>query len=540
MFRFLPGFNYRILPVSQTLAGWYIGGALHVLFAFTLSAQNLQRIGQLSYSPLTLAGCWHHVDNSGGEWALVGTSAGLSIVDLNVPSQPVERFAVPGMNNNWREVKTWAGYAYFGSEALQSGITIVNLNYLPDSIQWKVWRGDGFFDSLVVKSHALQAEDGYLYVCGGATITNGVVIADLADPWNPHIVSKYAANYVHDAFIRGDTMWTSEIYAGQFGVVDISNRTNPVLLTTQPTPGAFNHNTGLSENGRILFTTDEVVGAPLGSFDVSNLNNIQMLDGYVPSKKPSGEVHNVRVVKGDFLVCPSYRGQLTIVDGSQPDNLIEIAWDSLGTSLVWDADPYLPSGIIFATAKNEGLFIYKPTYTHAAWIQGKVTDVSNGLPLADAKVYVLNTPNADTTGADGIYKTGAPATGIYILRAERAGYQPQMISNVPMVSGVIGVVNFALLPLVGTEDLENERAIHVSPSPFEDNLSVKFPDGSPFKNEIVTLTLSDLSGKTILEQNADYSGITNLEGLKNIPAGLYLLRATSVKGGSAVVRVVKQ
>jgi len=512
-----------------------------LLMLQSLSAQNLQRIGHLSYDPpIKLAGCWHHVDNSGGEWALVGTSKGLSIVDLDDPTQPVERFTVPGLTNNWREVRTWEGYAYVGSEALTSGITIVNLNYLPDSIQWKVWRGDGFFDSLVIKSHTVQAEDGYLYIFGGASISNGAVIASLSDPWNPRILSKYAANYVHDGFIRGDTLWTSEFYQAQIGVVDISDKTNPVLLTTLSTPGGANHNTGLSEDSKTLFSSHESTGAPLLSFDVSNLDDIRMLDSYLPSKKPDGEVHNVRVVQGDFLVCPSYRGQLTIVDGSQPDNLIEIAWDSLGTSLVWDADPYLPSGILFATTKNEGLFIYQPTYTHAAWIQGLVTDAATGFPLAGAKVFVLNSPNADTTGANGVYKTGAAASGAYTLRAERVGYQTKVISNVSLLSGSIATLNFALLPLiVRTEEIENEPFVNVSPTPFLDFVRVEFPDGSPFREETATLRLSDFSGKTILEKKADAGGITLLEGLKNLPPQGYLLHVANEKGLSKVVKVVK-
>jgi len=504
-----------------------------------LGAQNLQRIGHLSYAPLSLAGCWHHVDNSGGEWALVGTSAGLSLVDLNDPTQPVERFTVTSLTNNWREVKSWAGYAYFGSEAPQSGITIVNLNYLPDSIQWKVWRGDGFFADKVVRSHALQAEAGYLYICGGGDVSNGVVIADLVDPWNPHILSKYAANYVHDVFVRGDTMWTSEIYQGQFGVVDITDRKNPALITTQPTPGKFNHNTGLSDDGKTLFTTDEVSSAPLGAFDVSDLNDIKLLDKYLPSKKPSGEVHNVRVMPGDFLVCPSYRGQLTIVDGSQPDNLIEIAWDSLGNSLVWDADPYLPSGIVFATAKNEGLFVYKPTYTHAARIEGSVFDAATGFPLADAKVFVLNTPNADTTGADGLYKTGAPATGTYAISAERTGYQTKVITNVSLQSGAITTIDFPLSPLVGTESVEKVDIMRVSPAPFEDFLRVELQKGSLNSGAIVKLRLIDFSGNIILEKEASLSGVTVLDGLKKLPAGTYLLQASNEHGGVQMLSVLK-
>jgi hypothetical protein len=129
-------------------------------------------------------------------------------------------------------------------------------------------------------------------------------------------------------------------------------------LPRNPLPGAFNHNSGLNDAGNVLFTTDEVADAPLAAFDVSDLENITLLDTYKPTRKPTGEVHNVRVIR-DFLVNPSYRGQLTIVDATQPDNMVEIGWDSLGTSLVWDADAYLPSGIIFATAKKEGLFARK-------------------------------------------------------------------------------------------------------------------------------------------------------------------------------------
>ncbi|MEO6037642.1 MAG: choice-of-anchor B family protein, partial [Saprospiraceae bacterium] len=327
-----------------------------------LTAQSkLQLIGHLPYAPLSLAGCWHYVDSTGGEWALVGTSGGVSFVDMSVPTAPVERFTVPGLTSNWRELRTWNGFAYVGSEASGSGITIVDLRSLPDTIYWKVWRGDGAYTDKIDRSHTVQAEAGYLYIFGGGNVTSGATIADLTDPWNPHIVGKYTLNYVHDGFIRGDTLWTSEIGLGQFGVVNIADRTDPQLIITQPTPGGVNHNTGLSDDSKYLFTTGETPGAPLGAFDVSHLENITLVDRYFPSQKPTSEVHNVRVF-GDYLLNPAYGGQLTIVDATYPDNLIETAWTIMGNSLVWDADPYLPSGIVFATAKNEGLFIFQPTY----------------------------------------------------------------------------------------------------------------------------------------------------------------------------------
>jgi choice-of-anchor B domain-containing protein len=512
---------------------------LIVLLHSKFSAQELQKIGHLSYAPLSLAGCWHHVDSAGGEWALVGTSGGLSIVDVQDPTQPVERFNVPGITNNWREMGVWAGYAYVGSEAPQSGITIVDLRKLPDTIAWKVWRGDGIFDSLVINSHTVKAEAGFLYVFGGGIVTNGATIADLSDPWNPVIVGKYSTNYVHDGYIRGDTLWTSEIYKGWFGVVDISDKANPVLLATQPTPGAFNHNTGLSDDGKTLFSTDEKASAPLASFDVSNLDNISMLDTYLPSKKPSGEVHNVRVFH-NFLINPSYRGQLTIVDATRPANLLETAWDSLGNSLVWDADPYLPSGIILATAKSEGLFVYqKPTYRHAAWLEGNVVDGASGFPLSSAKVYVLGTLFADTSRSDGSYKTGAADPGLYDVYAFKNGYYPATIQGVSLQTNQLTTLDIPLFQMLETQTPLNKGGLQVFPSPFQDNLTVDFPAENSYGHSKITIRLFDVSGKMVAETKTDGAQSVKFGGLKNLPEGAYWLIVDDNNGNFKSVRVVK-
>jgi choice-of-anchor B domain-containing protein len=413
---------------------------LFLLFLPQLLEAQLQQIGHLSYGNTTLAGCWHYVDQQGTEYALVGTSKGLSIVDVSNPTQPVERFAVPGLSNNWREVKTCGDYAYVSTEANNSGITIVNLSELPDTVYYKTWMGSSP-DTMILKSHALACTDNYLYVFGGTQ--SGAVICDLADPWNPVIKSVYKQQYIHDGYVRGDTLWASEIYQGQFSVIDVSDKTKPVVLATQPTPGSFNHNSWLSDDSKILFTADEKPNTPLGAFDVSDLNNITRLDLYYPSILPTREVHNVRVLN-DFLVNASYGGQLTLVDANKPDNLIETAWASLGSSLVWDADPYLPSGILLATAKSEGLFIFQPSYERATYIEGRVTDAATGLPLAKVKVVVQDSYNSDVTKADGIFKTGAAQAGTYALQVGKVGYKPLTVTDVQVVTGEVTWLELSL------------------------------------------------------------------------------------------------
>jgi choice-of-anchor B domain-containing protein len=419
-----------------------------ILACSQVSAQlNLQQIAHVpNDSGVTLAGCWYHVDSAGTEYALIGHRLGLDIYDLSDPTQPDRLFRIPSVVSNWREVRTWAGFAYFGSEGPESGITIVDLRELPDTIYTKVWKGNDSLENKIQRSHTVGVADGKLYIYGSSAPNNGAIICSLDDPWNPDFLGQYQVNYLHDGFVRNDTLWGSEIFQGQFSVVDVSNPEQPELLTTQPTTGAFNHNSELDHAGKILFTADEKFNTPVGAYDVTELDNITLLDVYFPSQKPESMVHNVRYYGDDYLVCPSYGGQLTIVDVSDANNMIETAWFVMGTSLVWDAIPYLPSGIIFATAKNEGLFIFQPTYQRAARLSGTVTDASTGFLLPDAKVFVVGTANADTTGVNGRYATGAASTGVYSIQVEKAGYQTMLLSDFILVSGQEATYDFVLVP----------------------------------------------------------------------------------------------
>lgn len=418
---------------------------LLVLFPLATFAQpGLNLLAHLSMDTVTLSGCRTYIDSSSREYALVGNSSGLSIFDLSDPTQPFQRFHVPGPTNNWRELAIHQGYAYVVSEASNSAVTIVDLRNLPDSIRWKRWDGDGLHAGKILRNHTVQASEGYLYLFGGGDLSNGAVICSIDDPWNPVVTGIYNNYYVHDGFIRGDTLWTSEIYEGQFSVVDISDRSAPLPITNHPTPFAFNHNSGLSDNKQILFTTDEKADAPLAAFDVSDLENIRLLDLYRPSLRPSGEVHNVRVF-GNYLICPSYLGQLTIVDATRPDNLIEIARYDLGSSLVWDADPYLPSGIIVAGAKLEGLFVFQPSYSHAAWLEGLVTDQLSGLPLDNVAIHISDDIHQDQTDLFGRYRSGAGQAGYYTVSFSKPGYD-SLQQTIYLNAGELYTLDVALTP----------------------------------------------------------------------------------------------
>jgi hypothetical protein len=175
----------------------------------------------------------------------------------------------------------------------------------------------------------------------------------------------------------------------------------------------------------------------------------------------------------------------------------------------------LPSGIIFATAKKEGLFIYKkPDYRPACRIQGQITDAQTGVSLSNAKVFLLGTYHADTTMSDGIYKTGVAIPGAYELFVTRDGYQSATVGNVNLFPGVTINRDIALEPLASSTASEYPEIdeIAVGPVPFYDYIRV-----DKMCSEC-TAELLDINGRQI-----GFSEEMMIQGLAHYPAGSYRL-----------------
>ena len=437
---------------------------IQLLFTFlvlsiTSQAQfNLNLLGHLPYPNNTCAGIWHYVDSLGNEYALVGVDDRVAIVDVTTPATLSEVFSVPalqGQSSLWREIKTYGKYAYAVSEG-GGGVIIIDLSNLPASINAKHYYGDGVIANQITSAHALAVTDGYAYVfgTGNGLASGGAIILDLADPWNPTYVGQYNLEYIHDGYIRNDTLWAGEIYAGQFSVIDVSNKANPVLLATQATPGQFCHNTWLTDNSQFLFTTDEINGQPLGSFDITNLSNIKLVDTYLTDSMPNEEVHNVRVLN-DFLINPSYGSQLTICDGARPNNIVEIASYPTGSYLCWDASPYLPSGRIIVADVDGGVYVFEPNYQRACYLEGAVTDSLTGIPLNNVTILINPSTKSATTNLIGEYKTGLVTAGTYDIEFKKAGYVTKFFPGVSLVNGQLTTINTLMSPFVIQGNVNN-------------------------------------------------------------------------------------
>jgi len=428
---------------------------LAILPAISYSQVNIDSVGHVNYSTLHDTGLndvWGYVDEENNEYALVGGIKGTGVVDVTDPSNPNEVFWEPGMNSVWRDLKTFGDYAYVTTEAM-SGLLIIDLSPLPASSALTTNYYFGPSGQEWQSAHNLYVDSaGYAYIFGTNRGNGGVIILDIAtDPMNPIEVGVFDDWYVHDGYVLGDTMYLAHISDGFISIVDITDRANPVLLGTKDTPNNFAHNIWTSADGQFAYTTDELPYSYITAYDISDPSNIIEVDRIQSSPGVGTIPHNAHVI-GDYVVTSHYSDGVIIHDVTYPYNMIEVGeYDTYPSQIVdyegcWGAYPYLPSGLLLATDRTEGLYLLSPTYTKAAYLEGIITDASttNALDLVD--VVIQGDDQAASSDAVGFYATGILGTGTYDVTYSKVGYFPQTIA-VDLVTGVITNQNVALVPI---------------------------------------------------------------------------------------------
>lgn len=409
---------------------------------------NITQIGQLTYES-KLSDVWGHTDTTGVEYALVGVNAGgTSVVSLANPAEPKEVYFAPGPNTIWRDIKTWNRHSYTVNDRGGEGLQILDLSTLPDSngITTHYYLSDWSF-----AHNIFIDENGFAYIFGANRGNGGVIILDLSDPKNPVEIGVFDDFYVHDGYVRGDTMYLAHVLKGFFSIVDISDKQNPVLLTTINTPRNFTHNVWLSDDANYLYTTDERSGAWLATYNISDLNNIFETDR-TRSLHSDGNpviVHNTHFLD-NYLITSYYKDGVTIHDVSRPNNMIETGHfdtsplSGAGFSGCWGVYPFLPSGLILATDIEEGLFVLQPDYKRGAYLEGIVTDIESNAPLKDVSVTFEQNTKEEFSQLNGAYATGKEQSGSYIVTYSKPGYYTKKIQT-NLLQGEVTTQNVSLL-----------------------------------------------------------------------------------------------
>jgi choice-of-anchor B domain-containing protein len=419
-----------------------------------LNAQlNVSYVGDITYSQ-NLSDIWGYVTPEGDEYALVGVNNGVSVVDLSDPANPTEAFFFAGASSTWRDIKTWDEYAYITNET-GGGLMVLDLTGLPDNASATNWAptiaGEGTLSSI----HNIWIDEfGYAYLAGSSLNNGGMIYVNLFDdPANPEFAGLGPSVYSHDVFTRNNVMYSSEIYIGEFTIYDVSDKGNTQILGSHPTEAAFTHNTWLSDDGNILYTTDEVANAPVGAYDVSDPSDVEELDQFRPLETLGDGVipHNVHVWQ-DWLIVSYYTDGCIILDGSNPTNLVEVGnFDtflppSTGFSGAWGAYPFLPSGLILISDIGNGMYVLQPNYVNACWLEGQVTDANTSAGIPGVDIVIESTIIFDESVSQGNYATGYAIAGTYDITFSKPGYNSLTVPA-ELTNGVITILDVALVPL---------------------------------------------------------------------------------------------
>lgn len=309
---------------------------------------------------VSFAGCWGYVAPDGREYAILGTATGCSIIDITNASAPVEIGHIPGATSLWKEVKTYDRYAYVVSEGSQ-GLQIINLANLPNSVNLDtVITNLGGFS--VNTSHTISIHDGYLYLNG---TNSGMIIASLANPRRPQYLGRWTTRYVHDSYVRNDTIFAAAINSGRLDIIDGRNKATPALIASISYTGAGTHNVWTTKDRRYAITTDEV-GSTAKNLKVWNLQNLPTVSSTPVatfSPNPADIVHNV-FIRGDYAYVAWYTAGLRIVNITNPTAPSDAGGYDTSTEPpgnydgMWACYPYFPSGKIIGSDMQNGLFIF--------------------------------------------------------------------------------------------------------------------------------------------------------------------------------------
>lgn len=363
---------------------------------------------------------WGFVDSKGIEYAVIGSIRSTYIYSLEDPKKPKLRYSTGGARSTWRDIKYYKDHLYVTHDQDTFGITIIDVSKAPDTFTHTQWNpvltvnGD---TTKFLRAHNLYIDSlGFAYIAGHNINKRGVMILDLnPDPKNPVYKSETNSFYSHDAFVKNDILYSSELSDG-FAIYDVKDKTKPKELGRGKTTRNFAHNVWLSEDSKFLYTTDEVAAGLLESYDVSNPKNIKFLDKYKTNIGNTRVIpHNTHVL-GKYAVTSWYTDGIIITDMSDPNNIVNVgSYDtytqdanlpSSGSLFYgcWGAYPYLPSGLILASDINNGLFVlnptpYKPTtqvanYFPAAYLNGKVYKVI-GKDTSIVKDYSVTVSKTD-------------------------------------------------------------------------------------------------------------------------------------------------
>ncbi|MDO8549588.1 MAG: choice-of-anchor B family protein [Ignavibacteria bacterium] len=503
---------------------------------------NVTLLGHLdSYN--TYSNIWGYIDSLGNEYAIIGHNAGTSVVNITNPSSPVEIGMIPGPSSVgiiWREIKTYKKYAYVVSEHTSpsnlSGLQIIDLSYLPDSVRYVkryLWPG---VDETNARAHTVTVDgQGYVFIQGGTatlggTHQGGIRILSLADPENPVQVSVFDPRYVHDVFIQDTILFAHNIFdfPGHIDIVNISDRANPQLIHSHIYQNGFSHDSWTTEDKNYLVSSDEMEGLTIKIWDISvlwdadpnNNDDITLVGEYISD--PAYIAHEPRV-KGNYIYISHYVEGVRIVDISDPSDPVEVGYydtypqPGSGFNGDWGVWPFFPSGNFVVSDIQTGLYIFKFDSLNAGGIEGSITSLTTSIPISNVQMKFVEADKIIFTDQDGNFSFRTNE-GDHTIILSKAGFITDTV-NVTLPAGANIIQNFTLE--------ENQANISLSVDslsvniPVDSIVNIEFMIGNIGLSGTLKYSLDDIIGPPMKINSLKRNELKNLRNLKILNSDNY-------------------
>ncbi len=421
---------------------------------FNLSAQDLPLNAELvAHVPFAenSSGMWGYKDAQGIKYAVIGTLSATRIFSLEDPKNPIERLVAGGAVGNWREARYYKNYIYVSTDQGADGLLVIDMTLAPDSISYSYYKPEitiGTTTRNLGRCHNIFIDEkGFCYLSGCSISNRGVLVFDLnQNPIEPPFVGYSDLRYSHDVYTKNDTMYNSEINNGLLSIYDVKDKADIKLMTSFSTGRTFTHNAWTSDDSKYVFTTDERANAYVESYDISDFNNVKLLDRFRPLRSEnSGVIPHNTYYKNGYLITSYYTDGIIIIDAHKPDNLVEVAyydtWNDpsichSGFHGVWGVYPLDDEDYVYGSDIENGLFILKFNYQRACYLEGKITD-AGGTPISNAIIEIISDQkNRELSGPSGDYKTGQVLSGSFIAKISHPDYYSKEVP-VQMDHGVV-------------------------------------------------------------------------------------------------------
>jgi choice-of-anchor B domain-containing protein len=329
----------------------------------------------------------------GREYALVGQTNGTSVVDITDPLEPVYMGRLParGSNSSWRDIKVYKDHAFIGSEAVGSGVQVMDLTQLRNVTNPPVTLVEAaHYTTNLSTSHnvVINEDSGYAYMVGASNCSGGLVFLDIRDPRSPTHAGCFSADgYTHDAqcvnYVGPDIEHRGKEICLAFNedtltIVDVTNKSAPVQLSRTTYPNArYTHQGWFTDDQAYALSDDEldeyyryVGNTRTLIWDLRNLDAPLQFAAY--SNPNTTAIDHNQYVRGDYVYQANYVAGLRILDisGIAAGELNEVAFfdihpasdgsDNNDFNGAWSVYPYFPSGNVVVNGIEQGLYILRP------------------------------------------------------------------------------------------------------------------------------------------------------------------------------------